>query len=330
MRKPNTVLVWGPLGFIGRHLVEKLLQSGENVRVLSRDRNRYVLPNWVDRVQWFELSGDSEVDRPVLQDAVTDVDIVYNLAGASGAAQSNSNPVHSLETNCRVQLDFIEACRSHGKCPRVVFSSSRLIYGETGLNSVNETHPASPLSVYAAHKLCVENYLQIFSKCGVLSHTICRISNAYGFDDSVRGQGYKIINLFIQKGLEGQPITLFGDGSQLRDLIHIEDLADALLLCGTHPAAANETFNIGFGQSYRMIDAARTIQRMTNGAEIAFRPWPREYLLVESGDFIGDITKARTLLGFSPRFDLETGIEQTVADYRRIYEDEMEGVPANV
>lgn len=330
MQRSRTTLVWGPLGFIGRHLIERLLKSGEKVRVLSRNRDKYDLPHWVNRVEWFELTGDHLLDRSVLQSAVQDVDIVYNLAGASGAAQSNKDPIHSLETNCRIQLEFIEACKTHGKRPRVVFSSSRLIYGETGLTQVSEEYPPAPLSIYAAHKLCVENYLSVFGKSGVIDYTICRISNAYGFDDSTRGQGYKIINLFIQRGLENQPITLFGDGSQLRDLIHIHDLVDALILCGTHPAAANEVFNIGFGQSYPMIEAARMIQSLTGGTEISFRPWPREYLLVESGDFVGDISKARTFLGFSPRFDLEAGLNQTVEDYRRIYDNTWEGVTAHV
>src|SRR5690606_28224748 len=124
-------LVWGPLGFIGRHLIERLLKSGEKVRVLSRNRNKYDLPHWVNQVEWFELTGDHLLDRSVLQSAVQDVDVVYNLAGASGAAQSNKDPIHSLETNCRIQLEFIEAWKTHGKRPRVVFSSSRLIYGET-------------------------------------------------------------------------------------------------------------------------------------------------------------------------------------------------------
>lgn len=316
MSKPDTVLVWGPLGFIGRHLVEKLLLEGKPVRALSRKRQKYSLPPWANEVEWFELSGDSDRDQSVFQNAIKDVATVYNLSGSSGAAQSNAYPAHSLETNCRSQLDFIEACRTHGSCPHVVFTSSRLVYGKTDRVSVSEAHPTFPLSVYAAHKLCIENYLQIFCRHDVLNFTICRISNVYGFDGSTSGHGYKIINQFIQNGIHGKPITLFGDGEQLRDLIYIDDLVEGLWLCGTHPDAVNQVFNIGYGESYPMINAARLIQKLTGTSEISFLPWPQEFKLVEPGDYIGNISKAKSTLGFSARHDFETGIRKTIENYR--------------
>jgi UDP-glucose 4-epimerase len=279
MAKPK-VLVWGASGFIGTDLTAKLVRQGYRVAVLSRARNRYPPASWDESVEWHELNGRNPGD--VYRKALTGVEVVFNLAGSSGAVSSNRDPGASLDANCRTQLEFLQACAETGEKPHIVYSSSRLVYGVTGNVRVTEKHPVAPRSVYAAHKLCVENYLQIWAQRGLISCTVCRISNAYGYDGGGQGEGYKIINLFIQKALRGEEIVLFGDGGQYRDFIYMSDLSETLLRAGFYPSARNEAFNIGSGTSHTMAEAAEMIAKLTGDVRVRYMPWPVEYSLSAS------------------------------------------------
>jgi UDP-glucose 4-epimerase len=192
-----------------------------------------------------------------------------------------------------------------------------LVYGATSAAPVDEDHPVRPRSIYAAHKQCIEHYLQIYSQLDEISYTICRISNAYGPDPGRAGQGYKILNSFILRSLAGQPITLFGAGNQVRDFIYIHDLTDALIRCGVRPEARNQLFNIGSGKGCRLVDAASFIRDVTGGPPLIFEPWPEHFLAVESGDYVTDIGKSSRLLGVLPHFGIREGILDTVRAYQQ-------------
>ncbi len=307
---PDT-LVWGACGFMGRHLVARLLELGGRVSVLTRPRELYRAPPWSSRVEWIELApGANPAER--FQQAVGSASVVFDFAGSTGAARSNRQPIESLDENNRLQLEFLEACGRSPNPLHVVFTSSRLVYGRPKSTPVDETHPTKPLSMYAAHKRCCEHYFQIFATSGAISYTICRISNAFGFDPDYRKKDHGVINSFIQQGLAGEPLTLFGDGSQLRDYIYIEDLIDALLLCGLRAESRNQTFNVGTGTGITMRHAAQEIQRATGAPELRFVPWPPEHKRVESGDYVADITKIRSLLQFCPRYSFRAGLAEMI------------------
>jgi UDP-glucose 4-epimerase len=312
-------MVWGAFGFIGKHLTRALLRRGMQVTVVSRPGHNVEDAKWPGPVQHVELNID-DYSAGTLRDLVADCAVIYDLAGSSGAVASNLDPVASLEGNCRIQLRLLEACAAAGTRPHVVFSSSRLVYGQTGMSPVAEDHAVNPLSVYAAHKLCTEHYLNIYSRIGHITHTICRISNVYGSDEVRIGQGYRVMNAFIRSGLAKQTITLFGDGRQLRDFIYISDLVEALIRSGTYPAARNELFNIGSGVSSSMYEAACLIRQMTGAPPLRFSPWPKDYELVESGDYVADISKAKALLGLAPVYTLAEGLAESIAMLRRAEE----------
>lgn len=303
----NRILVWGACGFIGQSLVSSLVAAGANVGVLTRKRTSYPPPPWENQVRWFELDGvnDGEVIRRSLEDAK----VIYNLAGSSGAVASNRKPLESLDANCRIQLQFLEACAEARTHPHVVFASSRLVYGAPTCLPVDESCPTAPVSMYAAHKLAVEHYHRIFATVrDAITYTICRISNPFGIEIGAGRKSYGVINSMIENALEGRPITLFGDGRQIRDYLYIDDLIEALRLCGTHASAQNQVFNVGVGKGVSMVEAASLIQEIAGRGVIRFEPWPEEYLSVESGDFVADIKKIERLLRFSPRYDLVAGL----------------------
>ena len=312
----SNVLVWGPLGFLGHHLVTELLKKGANVSVLSRARHLYPAPPWANQVSWYELNGLD--DRVTLLSAVSSAIIIYNFAGASGAVASNSDPVQSLNANCTAQLAFLMACEQAAHRPQVVFASSWLVYDHSGSEPVPETHMLAPRSMYAAHKLCVENYLRIYQLRDKITYTVCRISNPYGFDPSKATKAYKVLNSFAQSAVSGDPIRIFGDGRQLRDFIYISDLIEALLLCGFLAEARNDVFNIGYGGSHTMLEAVEIISELAGPAPVSFHPWPDEYRTVEPGSYVADISKANLRLGLTPKTDLRTGLEQTIRHLKAV------------
>lgn len=308
------VLVWGALGLIGFHITEALLAAGAKVSVLCRNRGAYPEPRWASQVHWHELGAEGT--EAVLLEAVAAATIIVNLAGSSGAVSSNVNPLDSLAGNCRVQLEFLQACQRARHKPHVIFASSRLVYGPTNPGPVSEEHTLSPRSVYAAHKLCVEHYLHLYSCLDAITYTVCRISNAYGPDPGQAGRGYKILNSFITRSLAGLPITLFGTGEQIRDFIYVQDLADVLLRCCISPGAVNQIFNIGSGEGCRLVDAAELVRRFAGGPPLVFQPWPQEYLAVESGDYVSDIGKANRLLDLGSQYSITDGILKTIDAYQ--------------
>jgi UDP-glucose 4-epimerase len=301
------VLVWGARGFIGRHLVSELLARGRVVAVLTRG-GAGVEPSWRDRVTWHDLGCGSR--RAIFAAALADADVVYNLAGSSGAVASNRAPRTSLEATCAVQLEFLEACAAAGRIPHVVFASSRLVYAPRGLAPVGETDAIGPRSMYAAHKLCVEHYHAIYARAQRITYTVARISNPFGADHEAGVKTYGVINTMIDRAQRGLPLVLFGRGRQRRDYLYIGDLTDALVRCGDMPAARNQIFNIGQGHSMSMYEAALTIADRTGRPPIEFAPWPDEYEAVESGDYVADVSKAAALLGFVPRFTFASGLDE--------------------
>ncbi len=305
------VLVWGACGFIGSHLVARLLREGARVSVLTYDRRRYPVPAWADEVQWFELRN-TVADDAILAEAVESSGLIYNLAGTSGAVASNREPLASLDSICRTQLRMLGAAQAAGHRPHVVFASSRLVYGQPDALPVAETAALAPASMYAAHKLCVENYHRIYSGQDVITATILRITNPFGADLSAKRKPYGFINNLIHQGLDGQPMTIYGNGQQLRDYLHIDDLVEAMVLAGTRREACNETFNIGSGAGVSIHEAAILIQRLTESGAVQFVQWPAEYVLVESGSFVADIGRAGRLLGFKPGISFEEGLVRTV------------------
>lgn len=306
-------LVWGGSGFVGRSLSALLAGRGTGVTVLTRRPLSALEGTNKDPQIRFVSHGYERTNaaRRVLDAAVEDADVIYNLAGSSGAVRSNEAPLEDLEANCAWQLELLEACRRTGSRPHVVFASSRLVYGRAQTLPVDEGHPIAPESIYATNKLSAENYHQVYARPEAITYTICRISVAYGRDPRCGGKAHGFLNTMIENALAGLPLKIFGSGEQLRDYIHVRDLAGALAACGESPAARNRILNVGSGKGVRIADAARTLASLTNVPVIQI-PWPESHLQVETGDFVNDISQLVSVTGFSPLIDFQEGLTEEV------------------
>jgi UDP-glucose 4-epimerase len=304
------VLVWGATGFIGRHLVQSLVARGVPVLAVTR---RPILPTveqHTSLVRWV-LITEGEAGLEAFTEAIRQVDVIYNLVGSSGAVASNLDPLASLNSNCYIQTWFLQACELSKTKPHVVFASSRLVYGTPDALPVTENCSLKPRSYYAAHKVALEHYHLISALRSVISYVICRISNPYGAQETKPGHFRSFIDSLIDKAGRGIPMEIYGDGRQLRDYICIDDLTDALFRCSVTPEAKNEIFNIGYGESVSILEAATILSQYT-GTPIAHRPWDAEAALAESGDYVVDITKARDMLGFRPQFPFAATMQRLI------------------
>lgn len=314
------MVLLGGLGFIGLNLVPGLVRAGARVEIVNRSLDPLAL-RWLDR-----QAGGAPVsvhqgdirDVEKLQGWLQAADLVINLAGESGAVKSERDALMDAQVNVGGHLAVLEALRGGQRHTRVVFISSRLVYGVTGSSPVSEAHPTRPTSLYSLHKLTVEHYHRLYWEHYGIPYTVLRLTNPYGPFQLPDRREHGIVNRFILAALRGETITLFGGGRQLRDYIHIADASTAILRAATEERAVGETLNVGAGASVSLCEMAERIVEVTGSGKVKTVPWPEGYEQVETGDFLCDIGRIEHLLGWKPTLDLETGIRRTVERYREI------------
>jgi len=310
------VLVTGGLGFIGVNLCARLLDLGAEVTVLDNFVPPQITPAFDAVRSRLRMAVADIRDEDKVERVVRNQEVIFNLAGKSGAADSNKTPLNDLDINCRGHLTILEACRSFNPGVTIVFPSSRLVYGKPLYLPVDEKHPLAPESIYAAHKLAVENYHLIYGRLYGLKATVLRISNPYGPFQAGEGRAYGIANSFIQAAVSGREITLFGDGSQRRDYLYIDDLVDALLRAACVQESRNRIYNIGEGQGTSLRELAELAVAAAGQGTIVQVPWPEEYRAIETGDYLSDVTLAGRELSWTPGTDISEGIARTVSSYQ--------------
>jgi nucleoside-diphosphate-sugar epimerase len=304
------ILVAGGDGFLGQNAVNALSALSADITLLVRDSAKARQP-----AAGKLLAGDLK-DLSVAKAAVNGQEIVFDFVGVTSAVYSNQNPILSLREECFPHLNLLTACSGIPSPPLIVFPSSRLVYGKPLYLPVDEDHPTRPTNIYGAHKIAVEHYLRIYEQTNGVPYLIFRISNPYGPYQAAKSKGYGIINFFIQLALRGESIRLFGDGSQIRDFVYVDDLMD-ILLCGiATPACHNQIFNLGGRNPISLRTAAEAIARAAGGTPVILEPWPQDYQAVETGDYVSSIDKLARFIDLAPSISFEDGLKRAIAAYR--------------
>jgi UDP-glucose 4-epimerase len=313
------VLVVGGLGFIGGRLSSTLAAAGARVTILSPSRHKHhevVVDLEAQGVQ--VLEGDVR-DRHAMDASVRGQDVIFNLAGQSGALRSMEEPWTDLDVNGRGMLTLVEAVRRGNRGARVVFAGSRLEYGRVGSAPVGETHAADPLCVHAIHKLVAEQYLQLYKRLYNISYAVARITNPYGPGQPRSRTAYGVVNRMIHLALANDALPIYGDGSQRRDYIYLDDVVDALLALGDpdrRAVAAHDVYNVGTGVGTAIVDMANAITAAAGSGRVERVEWPPLAEQIETGDFVADISRIRSDLGWSPAVTIDEGLRRTIAFYR--------------
>ena len=309
-------LVLGGLGFIGSNLVRRLSGAGARVMVLTPAREAH--PELADDLSSLgvEIVAGDIRDVSLMQRLVAGQDVIYHLAGRSGAVRSIEDPFTDLDVNYRGTLVLLDAMRQTRSSAKVVFAGTRLHYGHPQMLPVGESQRAEALSMHAIHKTAAESALQVYGRLFDLRAVVARITNPYGPGQPRERTAYGVINRLVHLALAGDVLPIYGDGRQLRDYVHVDDVTAALMVMGTSAAADGETFNVGSGIGTALVDAATMIVGIAGGGRVEHVPWPPLASRVETGDFVADISRITHQLGWAPTIPLRPGLEQTVSFYR--------------
>lgn len=303
---------------IGSHIAVLAVQRGARVTILDAMLPMYGgyhfnLHEIHDKIEF--MQGDIR-DLELLRQVVQGKDLIFNLAGQISYVDSNLEPLLDLDINCKGHLTFLEACRQCNRRAKLVFASSRFVFGAIDYNPVDENHPFNCLSIYGIHKLAGEKYYRFYYDAHGMDTTSLRIANPYGPRQQMKHSKYGIVNWFIRLALEGKPLTIFGEGLQKRDYIFTEDLAEAFLGVALTPGTSGQIYNVGSGTGTPFREMANLVAAAVPGTEVVQVPWPADRYFVETGDYISNLEKIITATAWRPRTSLTDGIARTVAFYR--------------
>jgi UDP-glucose 4-epimerase len=314
--RDRKVLITGGLGFIGSNLAWRLTREGATVTVVDGlapgcGGNAASIAGLEDqlRVHAVEIREASDL-QPVLEGA----EYLFNLAGRSGHLASMREPAVDLESNCRAQLAILEACRAYNRDLKVVFTSTRQLYGRPRYLPVDEAHPTDPVDINGIHKLAAEGYHRLYHRAYGLRTTVLRLTNTYGPRMRIRDGGQNFLGLWIRRVLEGTPFEVWG-GEQVRDFTYVEDAVEALLLAALRPQTDGEVFNLG-GERGSLRRVAELLAELHPGSEFQQRPFPPERRSIDIGDYYADDRRFRNLTGWQPKTPLREGVAQTLSFFQ--------------
>ena len=310
-------LVTGGLGFVGSNLARALVTLGASVVVVDslspgQGGNRFNLAGIEDEV---DLRIADIRDEAAMTDAVSGCDFVFNNAASVSHLDSLESPFHDLDVNARGNLLMLEVIRRHAPAARVVYTGTRSEYGLIQTTPVREDHPLLPTEANSANKAVAALYHSAYHIAHGLHTASMRLTTTYGPRMLVQHWRQGFINWFVRLAVEGGTFKLYGDGSQLRDLSYIDDTARAMLLAAVVPGTAGQAFNIGCGQPVSLKEIAETLISITGSGNIEQVPFPEEAKRIEIGDYVADVSKITSVLGWKPEVGLREGLERSVRYY---------------
>jgi len=313
------ILILGGLGMIGSNLACKLVACDAEVTIVDAfiepfGANLFNISSIKEKV---DISITDIRDREAMKILVRDKDIIFNLAGQISHNDSIDNPLFDADLNYIGHLNVMESVKKYNPKAKVLFSGSRLQFGLINSLPVNEKHPLNPRTPYALNKTASEQMYNYYCNVYGIHTVVFRIANPYGIRCQMKHSKYSIVNYFIRQTMQNATIKVFGDGKQIRDYIYVEDLIDAFILASVSDNTSGETYNIGSGTGTAFIDMVETIIDVVDKGKVEYVPWPDDYLNVETGDYITDISKISSGLGWKPRIALRKGIEKTFNYYEK-------------
>lgn len=310
------VLVIGGLGFIGVNLTARLVREGARLTVLTPVRERHTVQADTFERQGVRIVEGDLRDPGVARHLVQGQDLVINLSGQSGAVRSMEDPWTDLDVNLCGTLTVLEALRVGNPAAKYVCVGSRLEYGKPTSLPVKEDDLGPPLCLHAIHKRTIEDYLQLYGHLFGLRYAIARVTNPYGPGQPSGRTAYGVINRMIHLAIADQPIPIYGDGTQLRDYIHVDDVVAALLALAESSRADGLAFNVASGKGTGLVDVATQIIGIAGGGRITHVAWPPLAEQIETGDFVADISRIHREIGWAPAVPLAEGLVRTVSFYR--------------
>lgn len=314
----SKILITGGLGFIGSNLAIRLVEMGANVTLVDSLIPEYGGNLWnIEPIKNKVRVNIADVrDEHAMKYLVQGHDYLFNLAGQTSHIDSMQNPYPDLEINARAQLSILEACRKYNSGIKLVFASTRQLYGAPQYLPVDEKHPLAPVDVNGINKMAGEWYHLLYNNVYGIRASVLRLTNTYGPCMRVKDARQTFLGIWIRRIIEGEPLLVYGDGKQIRDFNYVDDVVDAMLTCAYSEDADGEIFNLGADDPINLKDTA---QLLVDAAEIGtyqIVPFPPDRKAIDIGDYYADYRKIRAKLGWKPRIDLRDGLTKTLQYYR--------------
>jgi UDP-glucose 4-epimerase len=315
----KNVIITGGLGFIGSNLAIRLVELGAAVTLVDSlipqyGGNLFNVEPLNNRVR---INISDVRDEHSMKYLIQGQDYLFNLAGQTSHVDSMNNPFTDLEINATSQLSILEACRRHNPGVKIVFASTRQMYGAPQYLPVDERHPLSPVDVNGINKMAGEWYHLVYNNVYGIRSTVLRLTNTYGPRMRVKDARQTFLGIWIKLLIEGKELQVFGDGKQIRDFSYVDDVVDAMLLCGATDDANGEIFNLGADDPINLKDTAELLIRVNGGGSYGIVPFPADRKAIDIGDYYADYRKIRAKLGWRPMVPLEQGLARTIDYYRQ-------------
>ena len=316
--RDRRVLITGGLGFIGSNLARRLVAGGAEVTLVDSlnpdyGGNLFNIADIRDRVR---VNISDVRDHHSMKILIQDQDFLFNLAGQTSHMDSMRDPETDLEINGKAQLSILEACRHHNPDIRIVFASTRQMYGKPDYLPVDEKHLLRPVDVNGINKMAGEWYHILYNNVYGIRACALRLTNTIGPHMRIKDARQTFLGIWIRLLAEGKPFEVWG-GEQLRDFNYVEDAVDAFLLAATHENAYGQAFNLGAAPPVSLLDTAKLLVDAAGQGEYVIKQFPAERKKIDIGDYYSDFSLIRSRLGWEPKTPLLDALRQTVEFYRQ-------------
>lgn len=312
------ILITGGMGFIGSNLAHRLVQLDNQITIIDS-----LIPEYGGNTRNIEQIQDkinvnlSDIrDEFSINEIIKGHDYLFNLAGQTSHLDSMKNPFTDLDINAKAQLSILEACRKYNPEIRIVFASTRQVYGKPQYLPVDEKHPKNPVDVNGINKIAGEQYHILYHEVYGISSSILRLTNTYGPRMRIKDARQTFLGVWIKNLLQGKPIQVFGDGKQRRDYNYIEDVLDALILTATKENTIGKSFNLGASDPLNLEDTAKIMCKLVEGASYEIVPFPEDRKAIDVGDFICDFDAFSKSFGWQPKVSFQEGIFRSLEFFK--------------
>ncbi|MCZ6874423.1 MAG: GDP-mannose 4,6-dehydratase [bacterium] len=311
------ILITGGLGFIGANLANRLVDLGASVTLVDS-----LVPEYGGNL--FNITGIKDQVRVNISDVrdqhsmrylVQGQDLLFNLAGQTSHLDSMQDPYADLEINCRAQVSILEACRQYNPDIKIVFASTRQLYGKPDYLPVDEKHLLRPVDVNGINKMAGEWYHILYNNVYGIRACALRLTNTYGPSMRVKDARQTFLGVWLRLLVEGKPFEVW-EGHQLRDFTYIDDVVSAMLLAAGPKEANGRIYNLGGEEILSLKELADLLVQVNAGGEYNTRSFPEDRKRIDIGDYYSDFSLIREELGWQPQVSLREGLSRTLAFYR--------------
>jgi len=316
--KGARVIITGGLGLIGSALARRLVTLGAEVLLVDSMIPEYGgnLTNIADiRDRVIVNIGDIR-GAYIMRFLLADQNFLFNLAAQTSHLDSMAAPADDLAINCAAQLQLLEACRAVNPGITIVHAGTRQIYGRPDYLPVDERHPLRPVDVNGVNKMAGEAYHLLFHDVYGIKSRSLRLTNVYGPGMRIKDARQTFLGIWLRRVIEGQPFEIWS-GEQRRDLLYVDDAAEAFLYAAVTQEAEGLALNVGGYEACNLADLAEAVIAAYGGGKYEIREFPAERKRIDIGDFVTDDRRFRAISGWRPRVRLVEGLRRSLDYYRR-------------